>query len=34
MTSKKFKSALRVLCVIFLTVIEVAAIYQILIHLT
>ena len=33
MTSKKFKSALRALCVILLTVIEAAAIYQILIHL-
>ena len=33
MTSKKFKSALRALCVIFLTVIEVVAIYEIVIHI-
>jgi hypothetical protein len=32
MTSKRFKSALRALCVIFLTVLEAAAIYQIIRH--
>jgi hypothetical protein len=33
MTSKKFKSALRALCIIFLAVIEAAAIYQIFTHI-
>jgi hypothetical protein len=33
MTSKKFKSALRALCIIFLVVIEVVAIYEIALNI-
>jgi hypothetical protein len=33
MTSTKFKSALRALCIIFLVVIEAAAIYRIITHI-